>query len=92
MKKAELIESISVGADISEVSAERVLESIILRVTEAVSKNEIVQIGGLGLFTQNVRGARKGRNPGTGAIVQIPATKSIGFKAGIAFKRQINNC
>lgn len=90
MKKAGLIELISAGADIPNTAAKLALESIVYRIVEAVSANEVVQIGGLGSFVQVNRSARMGRNPSTGLAVQIPAIKSVGFRASVAFKRQIN--
>jgi DNA-binding protein HU-beta len=90
MNKVDLIECITAGADISRPDAERVLESILLRIVEAVGANEEVRIGGFGSFTQSTRSARMGHNPSTGAPLQIPTSISIGFRAGKAFKRQIN--
>lgn len=91
MNKVELTELISAGADIPNAAAKLVLESIAYRIVEAVSANEVVQIGGLGSFLQVYRSARMGRNPSTGLSVQIPAIKSVGFRASAAFKRQVNH-
>ena len=91
MNKVHLIELISAGADIPNTAAKLVLESIIFRIVEAVSANELVQIGGFGSFFQTHRSARMGRNPSTGLSVQIPAMKSVGFRASAAFKRQVNH-
>lgn len=90
MNKLELIKLISAGADIPNAAAKLALESIIYRIVETVSANKVVQIGGLGSFVQVNRSARMGRNPSTGLSVQIPAIKSVGFRASAAFKRQIN--
>jgi len=91
MNKVELIELIAVGADIPNTAAKLALESIVHRIVEAVSANDAVQIGGLGSFLQVNRSARVGRNPSTGLSVQIPAMKSVGFRASSAFKRQVNH-
>lgn len=90
MNKAELIEHIAAGADISSLAAERVLNSIIFRIVDAVTANEVVQLVGLGSFTQAQRTARVGRNPVTGESVQISASVSIKFRAGKAFKTALN--
>jgi DNA-binding protein HU-beta len=90
MNKLELIELISAGADIPNADAKLALESIVYRIVETVSANEVVQIGGLGSFVQTQRSARMGRNPSTGLSVQIPAIKSVGFRASAAFKKKIN--
>lgn len=91
MKKAELIEQIAAGADISMLSAEQVLNSIIFRIIDAVATNDVVQIIGWGSFSQAPRSARSGRNPITGEAIQIVACLSVKFKPGTAFKDAVNN-
>jgi len=90
MNKVELIDHIAVGADISSLAAEQVLNSLIQNVIHAVSNDEIVQIIGLGSFAATERSARIGRNPSTGALVQIQASRSVKFRAGSAFKAAVN--
>ena len=90
MNKEELIDHIAVGADISTLAAEQVLNSLIQNVIHAVSSDEIVQIIGLGSFASSERSARIGRNPSTGALVQIQASRSVKFRAGSAFKVSLN--
>ncbi len=90
MNKNELIKHISTGADISILAAELVLNSFIKHVMLAVSSDEAVRIIGLGSFSLCERSARVGRNPVTGAVVQIQASRSVKFKAGSAFKDAIN--
>ena len=91
MNKAELIDHIAVGADITKLAAEQVIHSFIKHIITTVSANEVVQLIGFGSFCQRERSARTGRNPVTGGIVHIPAAKSIKFKAGTAFKDAVNH-
>ena len=91
MNKAELIDRVAVGADISRLAAEQVINSFITHIINTVSINGVVQLIGLGSFSQIERSARNGRNPVTGATVNIPATKSIKFRAGTAFKNTVNH-
>lgn len=91
MNKVELIDHIAVGADILTLAAEQVLNSLIQNVIHAVSSDEIVQIIGLGSFASSERSARIGRNPSTGALVQIQASRSVKFRAGSAFKVALNS-
>jgi DNA-binding protein HU-beta len=90
MNKVDLIERISSGVDISRADAERALESTLLLIVGALGSNEEVRIGGFGLFTQSPQSAWMGRNPSTGAPLQISTSISIGFRAGEALKRQVN--
>lgn len=91
MNKLELIEQIAMGADISKLAAERVLNSILFNITDAVAMNDVVRIIGWGTFSQAPRSARIGRNPVTGDAVQIAASVSVKFKPGSAFKNALNN-
>lgn len=91
MNKLELIDHIAAGADISNLAAEKVLNSIIFRIVDAVAMNEVVRVSGLGSFNQAHRSARLGRNPMTGEDIQIPASISIKFTPGKAFKDTVNH-
>jgi DNA-binding protein HU-beta len=90
MNKVELIDQIAAGADISRLAAEQALNSLIQNIIYAVSNGEIVQIVGLGSFASIERTARIGRNPSTGALVQIQASRSVKFRVGSAFKIAMN--
>jgi DNA-binding protein HU-beta len=90
MNKAELIDHIATGADISKLAAEKVLNSIIFRITTTVAMNEEVRIIGWGSFIPAPRSARTGRNPITGDAVEIAASVSVKFKPGIAFRNALN--
>ena len=90
MNKVELIDHIAVGADISKLADEQVLNSLIQNVIHAVSSDETVQISGVGSFAASERSARIGRNLSTGALVQIGASRSVKFRAGSAFKDAVN--
>ncbi len=90
LNKSELIEKIAQGADISHQSAERTLNSIIENIIQTISNGESVQLIGLGSFNQGHRSARIGRNPQTGAEIQILAVTTVKFTAGKAFKDAVN--
>lgn len=90
MNKAELVGKIATGADISEAAANRALNAAINTIIKAVTKGDDVQLIGFGTFKSSKRAARVGRNPQTGAEIKIPASKTIKFGAGKAFKDAIN--
>lgn len=90
MNKAELIEKIAEGADISKASAGRALDSFLTSVTEELAGGGEVALVGFGTYKVNERAARKGRNPQTGAEIQIAAAKVPSFKAGKALKGACN--
>ena len=91
MNKSELIEKIAIGADITEASAGRALDSFLATVTEELAEGGEVALVGFGTYKVNERAARKGRNPQTGAEIQIAAAKVPAFKAGKVLKDAVNS-
>lgn len=87
--KADLIYVIANKANISKGDAGVALDAVLEEITEALKKGERVSISGFGTFSVGSRTARTGRNPQTGATIQIPASKSPKFKPGKALKESI---
>ncbi len=90
MNKGELVAKIAEGADISKASAGRALDSLISSVTAELASGGEVALVGFGTYKVNDRAARTGRNPQTGAEIQIAAAKVPAFKAGKALKDAVN--
>lgn len=90
MNKQELIENIAESADITKAAAGRALDSMIDSVSGALKEGDSVVLVGFGTFTVRDRAARTGRNPQTGAEIQIAAAKVPAFKAGKALKDAVN--
>lgn len=88
--KAELIEAIAHSADLSKAAASRALEAVITSVMDALKNGEAVSLIGFGTFYVGERGARNGRNPLTGAEIQIKAAKIPKFRAGKGLKDAVN--
>ncbi|PKH09521.1 HU family DNA-binding protein [Moritella sp. Urea-trap-13] len=86
MNKAQLIDSVAAKADISKAAAGRAIDAMIESVTETLVKDESVTLVGFGTFSVRDRAARTGRNPQTGAEIQIAASKLPAFKAGKLLK------
>jgi len=90
VNKAELIEAVAEGADISKASATRAVDTMIEKITQALKQGDQVTLVGFGTFTVKERAARTGRNPRTGESINIPASKNPTFKAGKALKDAVN--
>lgn len=90
MNKTELIDAIATAADLPKASAGRALDAVIDNITEALKKGEQVSLVGFGTFSVKHRSARTGRNPQSGATIQIKASSVPGFKAGKALKDAVN--
>ena len=81
MNKSQLIDKIADGADISKAAAGRALDAFIDAVGEALKGDQVALVG-FGTFAVRERAARSGRNPQTGATIEIAAGKVPAFKAG----------
>ena len=90
MNKTELIDKIAESADISKASAGRALDATIDAITSSLQQADPVALVGFGTFTVLDRAARIGRNPQTGAPIQIKAAKVPAFKPGKALKQALN--
>jgi DNA-binding protein HU-beta len=90
VNKSELIDAIAASADLPKAAAGRALDATLEAVTEALTKGESVALVGFGTFTTKERAARDGRNPQTGATIQIAAATLPTFKPGKALKDAVN--
>ena len=90
MKKVELIESVAAKAGITKADAGRAVDATFASITESLVKGDKVPLVGFGTFAISERAARVGRNPQTGAEVQIAARNAVTFKAGAALKDAVN--
>ncbi len=90
MNKSELIEKVAASADIPKAVAGRALDAVVESITEALKEGDSVVLVGFGTFAVKDRAARTGRNPQTGAEIQIAAARVPSFKAGKALKDAVN--
>ena len=89
MNKSELIDHIAKQADISKAAATRALDAAISGVRSSLRKSEQVRLTGFGTFSVSKRAARLGRNPRTGAVIKIKATRVAKFKPGKELRDQV---
>jgi len=90
VNKAELIDKMAASADISKAAAARALDAMLDAVTDSLKQSEQVVLVGFGTFAVKERAARTGRNPQTGAPIEISAARIPSFKAGKALKDALN--
>ncbi|MGQ9778905.1 MAG: HU family DNA-binding protein [Bacillota bacterium] len=89
MTKTELIEKVAEQSGLTKKDSSKAVEAMLNAMTQALAKNEKVQLVGFGSFEVRKREARKGRNPQTGAEIKIAARKVPVFKAGKALKEAV---
>ncbi len=90
MKKQELVAAIAQEAEISKKDAERALSAAINTISKALADGDKIQLVGFGTFEVRERAARTGKNPRTGEMIEIAASKVPAFKAGKALKDVVN--
>ncbi len=90
MNKTELVAAIADKAEISKKDAEKALKAFTDTVAAQLKKGDKIQLVGFGTFEVTKRAAREGRNPQTGDVMKISASKAPKFKAGKALKDLVN--
>lgn len=90
MNKTELIEVVAKNAGLKKKDAEAAVSVTIAAIESALADGEKVQLIGFGSFEVKERAAHTGRNPATGAMIEIPASKYPAFSAGAPLKALIN--
>ena len=90
MNKNELIEAVAAKTGSSKAQAARSVTALTEIVTEVLQKGDSISLPGFGTFEVRERAARQGRNPRTGEMINISATKIPSFKAGKALKDAVN--
>jgi len=90
VNKSDLIEAISLEADVPKAAAKRILNAATRAINNSLTNGECVSLVGFGTFSVKSRSARIGRNPKTGTSIQIAAANTIHFKPGKTLKTFIN--
>jgi len=89
MNKGELIAKVSEETGLTQKQVESVVSTLLESIVGQITKGEKVTIAGFGTFEKRHRKARTGRNPQTGAEMQIAASDVPAFSAGKQFKESV---
>jgi nucleoid DNA-binding protein len=89
MNKTDLIAKVATVVG-TQKQAKEAVDCVLDAITKALAGNDTVQIAGFGSFKVSERKARTGRNPQSGASINIPARKVPKFLAGKALKDAVN--
>ena len=90
MNKAELVAAMAEQAGLSKKDAEAALKAFTDVVSDELKHGGKVPLVGFGTFEVSERAAREGRNPQSGEVMKIAASKAPKFKAGKALKDLVN--
>jgi DNA-binding protein HU-beta len=90
MNNADLAEALAAGNDLSKAEARKYVDTLFTAIAEAAAKGEEISLNGFGKFKVKETAAREGRNPSTGAVIQIAASKKLTFTPAKAVKDKLN--
>jgi integration host factor subunit beta len=82
MTKADLVEEVARAAELTLKDSEVVIEEVLWNIIQSLHRGEKIEVRGFGSFRIRERGPRRGRNPKTGAPVDVPAKRVPYFKPG----------
>ena len=91
MNKTELVSAVAEKAGLSKADATTAVDAVFETVQAELKKGGYIRLAGFGSFSVSHREASKGRNPSTGAEVDIPARNVPKFSAGKALKEAVNS-
>ena len=89
LSRQDLIDAAASATSLPKTQAEAVLKAVLGAVSEALGAGREVRLSGFGSFAVAERAARQGRNPATGAVVEIAASKSVKFKPAKDLKEKL---
>lgn len=89
MTKAELIDRVSKETKSSKAAAEKAINAAVSNIVKCLKKKDKITLPGFGTFSVSKRKARQGRNPQTGAVINIRAANVPKFKPGKKLKSAI---
>jgi DNA-binding protein HU-beta len=82
MNKDELVTAVAAKTGMTKKTAETMVEALLDTIADVIRDGDKVTLAGFGTFALIERAARKGRNPKTGAMIEIAATKAPRFTPG----------
>jgi DNA-binding protein HU-beta len=90
MNNGDLADRLATDNGLSKADARKLVDGLFNAIADAASKGEEVSLNGFGKFKVKDSPAREGRNPSTGATIQIAASKKLTFAPAKAVKDKLN--
>ena len=90
MNNADLAEALAASHDLTKADARKLVDAVFVAIADASAKGDEISLNGFGKFKVKSTPAREGRNPSTGATIQIAASKKLTFAPAKAVKDKLN--
>lgn len=91
MNQSELIDTVAAASGLTKAASAKVVHELFQKITSALAQGDDVRVPGFGIFEVSTRAARQGRNPQTGAAIEISASRSPKFKVAKQLRDALNN-
>ncbi len=91
MNKSELIDAIAADSGLTKTDTKKFVDSFMSVTTKQLASGGQVALTGYGTFDHRIRPSRTGRNPQTGAAVEVGAKVIATFKAGSELRAAVND-
>lgn len=90
MNSSDLADSIAIANGLTKADAKKIVDGVFAAIASAAALGEEVSIPGFGKFKVKHSPAREGRNPATGAVLKIAASRKLTFTVAKAVKDKLN--
>jgi DNA-binding protein HU-beta len=90
MNTAELADAVAASATLTKAEAKKMVDTVFAAIADAAARGEEVSLSAFGKFKIKESPAREGRNPSTGATIQIAASRKLTFTAAKSVKDKLN--
>ena len=90
MNNADLADRLAGDHGLTKTDAKKLVDGVFAAIADAAAKGEEISLNGFGKFKVKESAAREGRNPSTGATIQIAASKKLTFAPAKAVKDRLN--
>ncbi len=90
MNTAELAEAVAASENLTKAEAKKLIDAVFAAIAGAAARDEEVSLSAFGKFKVKHSPAREGRNPSTGATIQIAASRKLTFAPAKSVKDKLN--
>lgn len=90
MNNSDLADKLAAAQGLTKADARTYVDAVFAVIVDAAAAGDEISLNGFGKFKVKESPAREGRNPSTGATIQIAASKKLGFSAAKAVKDKLN--
>ncbi|MBB5685024.1 HU family DNA-binding protein [Sphingobium boeckii] len=90
MNSSEIADQIAAAHGLTKADAKKIVDAVFVAIADAAANGDEISLPGFGKFKVKNNPAREGRNPATGAVMQIAASRKLGFSAAKGLKDKLN--